>query len=276
MAENGAADFFSVDEISMIFDEALSPECQKPYVCLPLRIKNRNASDDDKNNEGVNEPDFILGVMHMTQRVSWKIKHSDHLDCKSEPLKKRAKVANQKMSGTWKMAGPEIMGIHAFAAIRKFRELRNKYGKRVPMVLAGDWNTMPTNDAFDYYLERKIVKHRKDYPCNHLIELLCNKSNSAETGMPKSPQALFSALEHLNDFPLRCAYKVKHGEFPELTTHTQEFIGAIDHMFITHGVRVESMLMMPSREEAREKQLWTPNTENEPSDHLLQRAVFRI
>ena len=100
-------------------------------------------------------------------------------------------------------------------------------------------------------------------------------------------------------------YKGFYGEFPEVTSKTQEFIGAIDHQFkavpareyklkisgigsITsdytyeddlgyetdYGFVTETVKRMPTIKEMIGTSI--PDGQNEPSDHFMQGAVLRF
>eukprot|EP00466_Bigelowiella_natans_P005627 jgi/Bigna1/77190/fgenesh1_pg.46_\ len=169
----------------------------------------------------------------------------------------------------------------------------------LPTIIVGDWNVKPENrDSFDMFLSREWVRSRTEIPANHMIELIfastqesggdeekligkaktmTTKRSEVDAASGKKNQtATFQVLESLDHFKLKSAYETMFGKHPELTTHTQEFVGALDHMFMSPDVKVEWMQRMPTKEEALKQKLWTPNKDTEPSDHLLQRAVFGV
>uniref|UniRef100_A0A7S2TSK9 Endonuclease/exonuclease/phosphatase domain-containing protein n=1 Tax=Lotharella oceanica TaxID=641309 RepID=A0A7S2TSK9_9EUKA len=189
----------------------------------------------------------------------------------------------------------DMMATYAFAVMHKFQCARQKILSKVvtdkkcgathagtstdtPMVVVGDWNVMPQNHkVFDLFLGGHNVIADDSLAQNHLIEMLYNPSgrvvsNTAADG----GEVVFSSLQSIADLKLASAYFEKFKAHPELTTHTQEFTGALDHMFISENVDVAWMLKMPTAKELNEKKVWTPDLHSEPSDHLLQRAVFQL
>ena len=72
------------------------------------------------------------------------------------------------------------------------------------------------------------------------------------------------------------------GEFAERTTRTEQFEGALDHIFASHGTVVKQVAKMPTMRELQEAGRFFPSPpldqesllEDEPSDHLLQRATL--
>ena len=73
-----------------------------------------------------------------------------------------------------------------------------------------------------------------------------------------------------------------YGEFAERTTRTEEFEGALDHIFASPKAVIKHVAQMPTIRELQKSGRFFPSppmdqdslVEDEPSDHLLQRAMF--
>lgn len=282
-------------------------------IPLQTEINGPRQHCTDKHGPISNSKEFALGVYHTAQKVMWKTKNDT-------------------------LAGPIIMGTYAFALrwyfeifLRKYAPVARNIGN---VVLVGDFNIQPRNVRFQYLTNGKVgddvdvgrnenktsneyedastgnqqdEKHVTDCVIKTLFEfnfseiqsLLADcKSNivgkgNAESWIDISNEALI--FEHV--------YKDFFGEFPELTTKTQKFIGCIDHFFKaasrknrnvefpakdsnavelskahdmtnTYGMRTISVRRMPTIKQMEGKSF--PNIESEPSDHLCQGAVFRL
>lgn len=258
----GASPELDVGGLNQVFEETIkNPYNQKPILALPLRVLGAQGNGGDADMRC----DFLFCAYHMPMSIFWKPKPSG--DSKA--------TAGAAVAGrAGRRPGDIVMDVHAFAAMRKFAQIRRSVAPGAPVVVVGDWNTTPADTRFDYFLGRDTARKRTKDLSNHVINALF--ASDARKGGKRVQGEPLPSLAALDDFKLAQVYKKKHGMFPELTTHTQEFHGAIDHAFVSEDVGVEHANAMPTRKELLQKGVWTPNLESEPSDHFLQRTVFRI
>ena len=109
---------------------------------------------------------------------------------------------------------------------------------------------------------------------NELNEMLFLYNKDLKESLDFYPAQTFPPLDHV--------YKKMYGEFAERTTRTQEFEGALDHIFSSPKAVIKEVAKMPTTRELQEAGRFFPSPpmdqesllEDEPSDHLLQRAMF--
>ena len=109
---------------------------------------------------------------------------------------------------------------------------------------------------------------------NELNEMLFLYNKDLKQSLDFYPAQTFPPLDHV--------YKKMYGEFAERTTRTEEFEGALDHIFASPKSVIKQVAKMPTFKELQEAGRFFPSPpmdqesllEDEPSDHLLQRAMF--
>jgi len=266
-------------EIKQIFDEILNRD-RKPILCTHFRKKTPLPSAKFKS--------FIVGSYHMPMRVGKKITTVDP-SSGEEVLKD---------------VGRYVMGVHCYAARTKFEAFVNKMvnlkddegldgeSLRDRVVFLGDMNSVPPKPGFklssSFPGEEKWIEHRMRYFLdgsssaederlsdeNVLNKMLFLYNKDLKQSLDLFPAEQFPPLDHV--------YKKMFGEFAERTTRTQEFEGALDHMFASSKAVVKHVAKMPTKEELKDAGRFFPSPpmdqesvlEDEPSDHLLQRAEF--
>ena len=109
---------------------------------------------------------------------------------------------------------------------------------------------------------------------NELNEMLFLYNKDLKQSLDFYPAQTFPPLDHV--------YKKMYGEFAERTTRTENFEGALDHIFASPKAVIKHVAKMPTIRELQEAGRFFPSPpmdqesllEDEPSDHLLQRAMF--
>jgi len=267
-------------EIHQIFDMILNLD-RKPILYTHLRKKNMESLE--KNNG------FIAGSYHMPMRVGKKIDTTDPSTGKD----------------IQKDVGKFVMGIHAYAARTKFQAFVNMIVKaeiekgldgeslRDRVVFMGDMNSVPPKPGFKFCKgrpeEEEFIEHRLRYFLdgsfssaqderlldeNELNEMLFLYNKDLKQSLDFYPAQTFPPLDHV--------YKKMYGEFAERTTRTENFEGALDHIFASPKAVIKQVAKMPTIRELQEAGRFFPSPpmdqesllEDEPSDHLLQRAMF--
>jgi 2',5'-phosphodiesterase len=146
---------------------------------------------------------------------------------------------------------PQVMTLHATMVIQRLQKL----AENDPFVLAGDFNITPNNPQYQLITTGNLDPNNVAYP--HKIE---DESWNIKL-----------------DFPLRSAYREILGKEPDLTNYSQvknkeTFISTLDYIWLSPQWKVNSVLPLPSRDEAKGP---FPN-QNEPSDHLLIAADLSL
>jgi len=269
----------TVPEIHQIFDMILNLD-RKPILFTYLRKKNVESS--------VKYNGFIAGSYHMPMRVGKMIGTSD--PSTGEDVQKDV--------------GQFVMGIHAYAARAKFEAFVNMMVKaeiekgldgeslRDRVVFMGDMNSVPPKPGFKFCKgrpgEEEFIEHRLRYFLdgssaaederlldeNELNEMLFLYNKDLKQSLDFYPAQTFPPLDHV--------YKKMYGEFAERTTRTENFEGALDHIFASPKAVIKQVAKMPTIRELQEAGRFFPSPpmaqesllEDEPSDHLLQRAMF--
>jgi len=269
-------------EIHQIFEMVLNLNRSiRPILFTHLRKK--NVESLEKNSS------FIAGSYHMPMLVGKKI------DIKDPPTGKDVQ----------KDVGQFLMGIHTYAARTKFQAFVNMMVKeeikkgldgeslRDRVVFMGDMNSVPPKPGFKFCKGRpgedEFIEHRLRYFLdgslsakqdqrlldeNELNEMLFLYNNDLKQSLDFYPAQTFPPLDHV--------YKKMCGEFAERTTRTEEFEGALDHIFASPKAVIKQVAKMPTIRELQEAGRFFPSPpmgqesllEDEPSDHLLQRAMF--
>ena len=269
-------------EIHQIFDMVLNINRSiRPILFTHLRKKNMESLE--KNNG------FITGSYHMPMLVGKKIDTTDPSTGKD----------------IQKDVGKFVMGIHVYAARTKFQAFVNMMVKaeiekgldgeslRDRVVFMGDMNSVPPKPGFKFCKGRpgedEFIEHRLRYFLdgsssasederlldeNELNEMLFLYNKDLKQSLDFYPAETFPPLDHV--------YKKMYGEFAERTTRTEEFEGALDHIFASPTAVIKKVAKMPTIRELQESGRFFPSPpidshsllEDEPSDHLLQRAMF--
>ncbi|KAF8332849.1 Endonuclease/exonuclease/phosphatase [Cantharellus anzutake] len=126
-------------------------------------------------------------------------------------------------------------------------------GKEIPLVLAGDFNSIPGSGVYDFLLEGHVPSNHPDF-----MDYSYGK---------------FTADGLRHDFGLRSAY-AGIGELP-LTNHTPSFDGVIDYIWHATSTLAVNAVLGEVDQEYLSKVIGFPNP-HFPSDHICVMCEFRL
>ena len=158
---------------------------------------------------------------------------------------------------------PMVMNIHAEMAAFHIQSLATTCQdeetgpKRLPYILAGDFNLLPDSPHYRLLTEGKLDQEDETYP-------------NTKYGMEWNVNDNFQAL--------RSAYAVHNGAEPDFTNYAkvkedEPFIGTLDYIFLSPEWKVTGLVDLQHRSEVNDPPF--PNAE-EPSDHILIGANLEL
>jgi len=157
---------------------------------------------------------------------------------------------------------PKVMNIHAEMAAFHIQSLATTNTeedgpKRLPYILAGDFNLLPDSPHYRLLTEGKLDPEDETYP-------------DTKYGMEWKVNDNFQAL--------RSAYSVQNGAEPDFTNYAkakedEPFIGTLDYIFLSPEWKVSGVVDTQHRSEVNDPPF--PNAE-EPSDHILIAANLEL
>ena len=149
---------------------------------------------------------------------------------------------------------PMVMTLHSDLYLRHVQ----KIACHNPYILAGDFNFAPTDSPYKLLTTGELATSDPSYPTPplHCPEFIWKPT------LGESVQS---------------AYAIANGVEPDFTNHSrwkeeESYIETLDYIFISDGVKVQSVLELPHRDVARGP---FPN-ESEPSDHILIAANLDV
>lgn len=150
---------------------------------------------------------------------------------------------------------PPVMLIHSALVIRSFQKLCGTDDG----VLAGDFNTKPSDSSYELITKGKVDFKHNDFPSK------CPDGSPPEQWFPM-PLA-----------PMKSAYHQVLGIEPEFTHFTKgegrpSFMEPLDYLFCTEGVDVVDVMRLPHRDSMQSA---IPDA-IEPSDHVMIGATVRL
>ena len=149
----------------------------------------------------------------------------------------------------------------------------HRYASGLPYFFVGDFNIKPNS------LEYQLLTKGNISPS--VIDSLSLPPNSSLISLPQEEN--YPAAPAGDDWtpalpqPLKSAYLTKLGAEPDFTNYAKVredpvFVDTLDYLFYSEGIEVQDVLPLPSRETVPGP---LPN-DNEPSDHILLAADFRV
>jgi CCR4-NOT transcription complex subunit 6 len=155
----------------------------------------------------------------------------------------------------WNPSFSDVKLMQAQLLMDECEQFVSRSGGRIPMIIAGDFNSMPSSGVYAYIRDGRL---RPDHP-----EFL-----GYRYGQYSGPGAL--GLRH--NFRLASAYAATGAE-PAFTNYTGDFVGTLDYMWYSHeSVAVSAVVQMIDTATAR-KRVALPNAHH-PSDHVSLIADF--
>ncbi|MDP2439856.1 MAG: endonuclease/exonuclease/phosphatase family protein [archaeon] len=139
------------------------------------------------------------------------------------------------------------------------RELGEGRG-RFPLVLAGDFNSLPSSSVYRFITEGHISA--TDLPA----WTAAGAPRLKDVGMDSFAVSYLEG-PHCHGLSLKSAYGARAEGEPGFTNYTPNWQGTIDYIFFSPPLRCGSVLPFPSIEEVSEEAGGLPNSQH-ASDHL--------
>eukprot|EP00735_Rhodelphis_limneticus_P013890 TRINITY_DN7851_c0_g1::TRINITY_DN7851_c0_g1_i1::g.23813::m.23813 TRINITY_DN7851_c0_g1::TRINITY_DN7851_c0_g1_i1::g.23813 ORF type:complete len:378 (-),score=22.23,sp/A8MS41/CCR4D_ARATH/29.72/5e-32,Exo_endo_phos/PF03372.18/1.3e-17 TRINITY_DN7851_c0_g1_i1:44-1039(-) len=180
-------------------------------------------------------------------------------------------LATTHIIAAWR--DPTLQLLQTYYFVRKLLQFRTECAEKepnlqedaIPIILGGDFNTLPDALPYRYLMERSLdinIPEIAEYP--YLIPYSLDE-------MEKAPVELFSA------------YSTLMQKEPDFTNYvgpsidrSEKFIGTLDYIFYTQGLRPTSVLRIPVQSDLEAKKIVGLPTGQFPSDHFSLVAEFEF
>mmetsp|Transcript_20816 Transcript_20816/g.31095 ORF Transcript_20816/g.31095 Transcript_20816/m.31095 type:complete len:457 (+) Transcript_20816:33-1403(+) len=167
----------------------------------------------------------------------------------------------------WNPKEPHVKSLQAFLLARATSDFIERHQldiDEIPLVLGGDFNSLPIKTVPDIY---DPVIPPEGLQSGVYAGITTGKIASEHPDHPKQRTKAQCVGDLDLDFSLESAYAKVFGEEPLITTKTDKFSGTLDYIFFKN-LEVGSALRMPFNESSLGNFRPIPNSAW-PSDHLL-------
>lgn len=197
-----------------------------------------------------------------------KFKDAKVLSLNHHASKKKIVVVNTQLY--W---NPDFEFVKYGQMAKILMDLEKKYSSSVPVIIAGDLNSLPNSNVMKYIYRKSPDMNsinRGDISKNRKLigELWEEKAHHLELRSAYDSYKLGSLMDQEQA-------EAANNHHPDFTTYTQEFIGTLDYIFYsTKHFQVSQVLNVPNHDpEIKSAKL--PNKVY-PSDHLKIAARFNF